>query len=276
MSDHLKAPVLGLLLLCTAVLLLADLAGHPAATAVRTASGAALGPVQRVLSGARPAELAELSAENARLRVELDARTRELRENTQIQRLLESREVGGRAVLLAGVVATEVSPLGGRSVTIDVGSRDGVGTDSTVVAAQGLVGRVVAVSPWTSDVQVLGSSESVVAVRVGAAGLLGTVGPAPPGAGAGRAGQLALATAQPGALHVGDVVTTLGSVDGRPYAAGLTVGHVVSVDPDPGRRTVTGWVEPSVHRDEVDVVAVLVSEPRDSPRPSVTTAGGEG
>ena len=274
MSEHLKPRLLGLLLVVMAVLLLADLAGHPAATAVRAASGAVLGPVQRVLSGARPSELAELRAENARLRAELDARTRELRSKVQAGELLESPEVAGRTVLVAGVVAAEVSALGGRSLTIDVGSRDGVVADSSVVAAQGLVGRVVAVSPWTSDVQVLGSSESVVAVRVGRAGVLGTVGPAPAGDGAGRTGQLALVTAQPGALHVGDVVTTLGSVGGRPYAAGLTVGRVVSVDPDPGRRTVTASVEPAVVRDEVDVVAVLVSGPRNEPRSPVEITGG--
>jgi rod shape-determining protein MreC len=276
MSDHLKPRLLGMLLVITAALLLADLAGSSVATAVRTASGAALGPVQRVLSGARPDEVARLSAENARLRLLLDSRTRELREQIETRDLLSSREARGHTVVLAGVVSTEVSPLGGRSVTIDVGSRDGVETDSTVVASDGLVGRVVAVSPWTSDVQVLGSSESVVAVRVGAAGLLGTVRPAPAGEGGEASGQLALTTVQPGALQVGDTVTTLGSAGGKPYAAGLTIGRVVSVDPDPGRRTVTGWVQPAVDRDAIDVVAVLVPQARDQPRPLTDIAGGTG
>ncbi len=63
-------------------------------------------------------------------------------------------------------------------------------------------------------------------------------------------------------------MTTLGSVDGRPYAPGITVGRVVSVDPDSGRVTVTGRVAPAVDRNSIDVVAVLVPGARDEPRPA--------
>jgi rod shape-determining protein MreC len=109
----------------------------------------------------------------------------------------------------------------------------------------------------------------VVAVRVGERGLLGTVAPVPAGSEAERAADLALSLAEPGVPQVGDVVSTLGSADGRPYAPGITVGRVVSVNPDRGRVTVTGRVAPSVERDSIDVVAVLVPEARDAPRPLV-------
>ena len=108
------------------------------------------------------------------------------------------------------------APAGPERVTIDVGSRDGVETDLTVVAADGLVGRVVAVAPWTSDVL-----------------LVGRPGPRRRGAGRGarrprrgvgdrghrcardRAGLLVLRLVERGAVAAGDAVTTLGSVGAR-------------------------------------------------------------
>ncbi|MDV3223158.1 rod shape-determining protein MreC, partial [Intrasporangium sp.] len=185
MSLRSKQRLLGILLVVTAGVLLADLAGHPAIGVVRSVSGAALGPVQRFLAGARPAEMAALSAENARLRARVDSLARQVEVLSEVRDLVGSGLATDHTVVIGQVVATELSPLGGRSVTVDVGARDGVVVDTTVVSRDGLVGRVVAVSPWTSDVQVLGADQSVVAVRVGERGLLGTVGPVPVGSGVG-------------------------------------------------------------------------------------------
>src|SRR5689334_13769497 len=159
----------------TVALLLADLAGWGVADGVRRAGGLVVGPVQRALSGVQPDELAALERENVRLRTELADAQRRAGDLGRLDDLLGSFTTAGRTLLPARVVASDLSPLGGRTVTLDVGSRDGVRADSTVVAADGLVGRVVAVAPWTCDVQVLGSAGSVVAVRVGPAGTLGTV-----------------------------------------------------------------------------------------------------
>lgn len=274
MSNRLKQRLLGSLLVVTTIIMIADLAGHPATDAARSASGAAIGPVQRFLAGAGPDEVAALAAENARLRVEADSLARQVEVLGDVRDLLGSGHTTDHTVVIGQVVATELSPLGGRSVTVDVGSRDGVAVDSTVVSHGGLVGRVMAVSLWTSDVQVLGADQSVVAVRVGERGLLGTVGPVPAGSGSDGAGQLSLSLAQPGVPSVGDHVSTLGSVGGRPYAPGITVGRVVSVDPDRGRVTVTGRVAPAVDRNSLDVVAVLVPEARGEPRPPADGPGG--
>ena len=193
----------------------------------------------------------------------------------QVRDLVGSPFVADHSVVIGQVVATETSPMGGRSVTVDVGTRDGVTVDSTVVNPAGLVGRVVAAAPWTSDVQLLGAPKSVVATRVGDRGLLGTVAPVPAG-GAGRAGELALTIVQPGLPRVGDVVRTLGSVTGRPYAPGITVGQVVAVDPNPARGTVTARVAPAVELEGIDVVAVLVPGARGEPRPLVRGGTGVG
>ena len=275
MSNQSKPRLLAFLLVATLVVLVGDLAGHPAVDAIRSAAGTVVGPAQRFLAGVRPAEVAQLSAENAELRAEADRLARQLQVLTQLEELVGAGAVKGRTAVIGQVVASEVSAVGGRSLTLDVGSHDGVVVDSTVVSAAGLVGRVVAVAPWTCDVQLIGAAQSVVAVRVGERGLLGTVAPVPVGGGGDDSTQLAITLAQPGSPQVGDRVTTLGSVGGRPYAPGITLGRVVSVDPDRGRDTVTGRVVPAVDRGSIDVVAVLIPEGRAQPRPVMSDPTGE-
>lgn len=259
----------------TVALLVADLAGWGVADSVRRTGALVLGPVQRVLSGAPRDDLASAERENARLAAVIADQQHRLDQLGRLETLLGSRSAAGRTVVGARVVATKVNGLGGRSVTLDVGSRDGVRADSTVVAADGLVGRVVDVSPWTSDVQVLGSAGSVVAVRVGPPGTLGTVSPPVPGDGQARPrGSLRLSFVQPATPVVGDVVRTLGSVDDTPYAAGIVVGTVTDVDPDRGQGSRTATVRPAVDPDAIDVVAVLVPSARSTPRPATSTGTG--
>ena len=266
-QTHQRRLLVGLVV-ATLALLGADLAGSGVATAVRGAGGAVLGPVQRALSGAPRDEIAALEAENVLLRATVADQQRRLAEQERLGELLDGATTAGHRLVAARVVASDVSPLGGRSLTIDVGARDGVTVDSTVVTAEGLAGRVVAVSPWTSDVQVLGSTGSVIGVRVGPAGTLATVGsPSSTDREARPRGSLTLSFVQPGTPVVGDVVRTLGSVDDRPYAAGIVVGTVTAVDADRGQLTRTATVRPVVDPDAIDVVAVLVPQTRVATRP---------
>ncbi len=276
MDPATRRRLLGLLVAVTVGLLVADLAGWAGADGVRRAGGAAFGPVQRALSGAPPDELARLAAENVRLREANAAQSRELEGLTGLRRLLGTEVAASHRLVGARVVATALSPLGGRSLTLDAGSRDGVVTDVTVVSADGLVGRVVAVSPWTCDVQALGSAGSVVGVRVGTAGTLGTVAASSAGSDVARArGTLVLSLVEPGAPAVGDIVRSLGSIDERPYAAGLVVGTVTAVDPDRGGATRTATVVPAVDPDAADVVGVLLPTARATPR-ATSGAGASG
>jgi len=274
-DDRARRRLLGVLVAVTLGLLAADLAGSGVTDAVRHASGVVVGPVQRVLAGASPGDLSRLEAENVRLRAVVADQQHALDDVAQVRSVLGAEALVGHAFVPGRVVGTALGPLGGRSLTLDVGSRDGVEPDSTVVAAEGLVGRVVSVSPWTSDVQMLGSTGSVVGVRVGPAGTLATV--APPGTADREVrprGSLTLSFVQPGTPVVGDLVRTLGSVDERPYAAGIVVGTVTDVDPDHGRMTPTATVRPAVDPDAIDVVAVLVPRARATPRPVQQPATG--
>ena len=274
MDDRARRRLLGVLVAATLGLLVADLAGSGVTDAVRHASGVVAGPVQRVLARAAPGELARLEAENTRLRAVVADQQHALDDTTRLRSVLGADALGGHAFVPGRVVGTALDPLGGRSLTLDVGTRDGVEPDSTVVAAEGLVGRVVSASPWTSDVQVLGSTGSVVGVRVGPAGTLATV--APPSTADREVrprGSLTLSFVQPGTPVVGDLVHTLGSVDERPYAAGVLVGTVTDVDAGNGRMARTATVRPAVDVDAIDVVAVLVPRARDTPRPVQPATG---
>jgi len=155
----------------------------------------------------------------------------------------------------------------GAGSRFDVGYRDGVTKDLTVIAGAGLVGRVIAVAAWTSDVLVVGDRDLTVGVRVGTKGWLGSVSAtAPVGAPPRAPGRLSLTLLEQGTVEVGDTVTTLGSVGGRPFIPDVPVGTVVSLDPDRGQLTVSAIVEPIVDTEALDVVAVVLSTPRSVPR----------
>ncbi|MEO7449253.1 MAG: rod shape-determining protein MreC [Humibacillus sp.] len=259
--------VLAVLVVATLALLGADLAGSSVAAAVRSAGATVLGPVQRALAASPGDELAALEAQNVLLRATVADQRRRLAEQAAVAGLLGADTTQRHRLVAARVVASGLSPLGGRSLTLDVGARDGISADSSVVTSEGLVGRVVAVAPWTADVQVLGSTGAVVGVRVGPAGTLATVGPPSSSDRESRPrGSLTLSFVQPGTPVVGDVVTTLGSLDERPYAAGIVVGTVTAVDPDRGQLTRTATVRPVVDPDAIDVVAVPVPSTRTAPR----------
>lgn len=92
-------------------------------------------------------------------------RTRE--ENERLRRLLSfAQEPPGRQVVGARVIGVRLDPKGLQLVTIDRGSGDGVGLMMPVVVAQGVVGRVHALTGGTADVLLLSDRNSSIAVRV--------------------------------------------------------------------------------------------------------------
>lgn len=251
----------------TAAALVLDLARPGAADPVRAAVAATLAPVQEVLAGWDDGEVAELSAERNALAAEVDRLRARETDAAELGALARSSTTAAvdRTLLPARVVAFAPgsSPVGGRTVTIDVGSEDGVLPDQTVVAVDGLVGRVLRVAPSSADVLLLGDPQVVVGVRFGDDGALGDVQADPaPGVPARGHGQLTLTALGDSEIEVGAQVRTLGSPDDIPYAAGLPLGEVVAVDPDRGQLGRTAVVEPFVDTDTLDLVAVVLRDDR--------------
>ena len=272
MRDTSRRRLLVVLLALTLVLLGVDVAGGPGAGQLRAAGGAAFGPVERFLSPG--ADAAGVGAAEARAGVLRDQLVAQSRESRELAALSGAPDLAGSTFLPARVVGVgRQGAAGPERVTLDLGARDGVRTDLSVVAAEGLVGRVVAVSPWTCDVLLVGSADLVVGVRVGAAGTLGSVGSGARGPQHRPAGQLSLTVVERGTVRSGDAVTTLGSVGGSPFPAGLRVGSVQDVDEAPGDLTPTASVRPAVDLTTLDVVGVLLAGPRTTPRTPSTATG---
>jgi rod shape-determining protein MreC len=270
-SDRRRNRLVALAVLGTVALVLLDLVGGPGPGLLRRGAATALGPLERVLAPAGQPAVEELQRENDRLSSELRQARLAGEDATALSALLASPATAGARVVPARVVGVGApGPQGIVRITIDVGSRDGVTADRTVVSGAGLVGRVASVAPWTSDVLVVGGPDVVVGVRVGAAGALATVG-GPAIAGTERdAGELGLSLVETGGLHVGDAVHTLGSVGGQPFVPGVLVGTVSAVQPRLGRLAPSGTVRPAVDVGSLSVVGVLLTAPRSAPRAAVT------
>jgi rod shape-determining protein MreC len=126
--------------------------------------------------------------ENSRLKSEL-AKTREeavagqeaLQENAQLRKLAKLDDSPPLAASAYEPVTARViarSPTVWRSnVSIDVGSGDGVHVDDPVISGDGLVGRIAAVEPGSSQVMLLTDHESAVSAKVLPAGVQGVVKP---------------------------------------------------------------------------------------------------
>jgi rod shape-determining protein MreC len=265
---------LGTLLLVTLLASATDLALPGSTSVLRGAAATVLGPLERAVAPDGDPRVARLTAERNELARRAAADEDAVRTARRVTALLGStpspRVVPARVVASGGAAAP-----GSRRVTIDAGARDGVTADLPVVAAGGLVGRVVATWDRTSDVLVLGDRGVTVGVRVGARGTLGSLSAtAPAGAGRRPGGRLSLTLVERGTVRVGDVVTTLGSVGGSPYPPGVRVGTVASVDPRRGQLTATASVLPAVDPTTLDVVGVLLPTARTTARTPVAGTGG--
>lgn len=243
---------------------------------MRSAAGEIFGPIEQVLAAAaRPvagvpehfADVSELRAENESLREEnlalLDqVHTFDLDRNrlTELEALLGLADQGGYQLVPARVIGLGPAQSFSRTATIDVGTHDGVTADMTVVAGEGLVGRVLRASTTTSTVLLIVDSKSTVGGRVASTSELGFAD------GGGASGddetQLALEMVDPRPLvQAGDVVATWGSEDG-PFVAGVPIGEVVGVTSAAASQSTTAVVSPFVDFTALDVVGVILP-PRD-------------
>jgi rod shape-determining protein MreC len=226
-----------------------------------------LGPAQRAVAAAAhsvaavfgrtdAAELRRLREENARLRAELTRTEGAQRRAEELDRLLALQDAGNYPLVPAQVTALGASFGFDRTVTIDAGSRDGVAPGQTVVNGDGLVGRTTRVGPFTSTVLLLTDPGFTVGARLTREGTVGLA------TGTGR-GTLTYELVEGGRVSVGDALLTTGS---QTFVPGVPVGRVVSLDPSASALVTMATVEPFVRVGALDLVGVVTSAPRDTPR----------
>jgi len=126
-------------------------------------------------------ENSRLKDELATARLKAVAGEEALQENAQLRKLLALDEDPVLAYSAYELVTGRVigrSPTAWRSsVTIDLGSGDGVHVDDPVVSGDGLVGRISAVEPGSSQVMLLTDHASSVTAKVVPPGVQGVVEP---------------------------------------------------------------------------------------------------
>lgn len=255
-----RPPLVSVLLAVALTLVLVGRSGAPLGQqvgAVRAAGRAAFGPVEAAGDGlfrpvrsmadavGRGGDLTGVRAELARARDEVRSETVRAdglqAENGRLTALLS---LDGAAAA-DGLAARVVSVAGGvgETLALDRGSDAGLAVGMPVVAAGGLVGRIVEVGPRHSTVLPLVDRASAVGVRIGASGA-GAVAEGGPG----RA--LRLELLEPSApVHAGDVAVTSGLRHSL-FPAGLAVGRVAGA---PGHLVVEAFAPPA----RAEVVKVL-------------------
>jgi rod shape-determining protein MreC len=161
-------------------------------------------------------ENVRLQSENRRLAAELNS-VEEIRlANERLRRLLEFRDSVDLPALPAQVIAVDASSWF-RTVVIDKGNSDGVREGMPVVAAEGVVGRVIRSAPRESRVLLLTDASSAVASLVQRNRTRGVV------RGQGDILTLDFALRQKD-IEVGDRIVTSGT--GGVFPKGLVIGEV--------------------------------------------------
>jgi rod shape-determining protein MreC len=199
-----------------------------------------------------------LEREVIRLRARLSSEQLSRQEYAQLAALLRLGRHDRYRIVDANVIA--VGQGYEQAVTLDVGSRDGIRPQETVLDASGLVGTVVSASPWTCTVLLATDPTAVTGVRLTASGQMGWV----TGTAEGRSGPglLRLRILGPSsALAPGQRLVTAASVGDRPYVAGVPVGVVTRVETGAGL-TGTAMVRPFAEFSALDVVGVVVTPTR--------------
>jgi rod shape-determining protein MreC len=215
-------------------------------------------------------QIETLSAENDRLRSELDTLTNDKSRVAALDALLRVSSVGGYRFVPAEVIAVGPAQDFAWTVTIDAGRNDGIEPDMTVINGQGLVGRILKTTASTSTVVLIIDSSSAVGGRIATTEEIGIV------AGTGQQDELEFQLLDPRAdVREGDALVTFGSKGGRPFAPGIPIGEVVDVTGAAGELTRTALVRPYMDASTLSIVGVVTRPPREDPRDSVLAKSSE-
>ncbi|MEY2798186.1 MAG: hypothetical protein RIS22_452 [Actinomycetota bacterium] len=205
----------------------------------------------------------ELEERNAKLEEELSRFKVATRELEQLKDVLDLAAAGRYKSVPARVIAAGSAAGFSRTIELDVGARDGVATDMTVISGAGLVGRVISASESTSIALLLDDETFKAGIRMESSGILGVI------SGTGNS-QLSLTLFDSSSeLNAGDRMVARGSSNSRPFVPGVPVGTITSVDQNSGKLTKTALVRPFVNLNSLEVVAVVTGKVRVNPRDSL-------
>lgn len=194
------------------------------------------------------------------LEVEIKQKDDLAAENERLRSLLQLKEQSRYRVLTARIIGRDPSFWFDSSI-INRGSLDGVKLNMAVVTDGGLVGRVTAVSPLTSQVDLITYNKSGVGGIVGEIGTSNALGVVN---GTSKKDLLEMKYV-PGTVdvQVGQPVFTTGQ-DGI-FPPGLKIGDIVSVVPGSATTPLQILIQPGARLNSMQEVGVLLYEPPATP-----------
>ena len=247
---------------------------QPLQSASSKATGATSGFFQQIWN------FRSTAAENEQLKERLTQTEQELHtaraavsENDRLKALLGLTEQSEIQSVPARVIARDPS-VWFNTITINRGTSSGIAVNMPVITPGGIVGRVITVSPWASQVMLITDEKAGAGAVVGQLGQSGALGSVRGRADLGVALIEMRYVSGLEKVEVNDYVTTTGQ-DGI-YPPGLNVGRVIDVKSGTATQAHQILIQPGAQLDHLEEVAVLlyrppprsVPEPSPSPSPS--------
>jgi rod shape-determining protein MreC len=241
----------------------AQVLASPFQRATSKAGGASFSLVRKIINFQNTAEENEKLKERvSTMELELKNAREAANENDRLKGILGLKEKTGYDFVATRVIARDPS-IWFNTVTIGAGSSSGIELNMPVVTGNGIVGRVIAVSPWTAQVMLITDEQAGAGAVVGQLGQSSAVGSVK---GLGQNGLVEMRYV-PGLekVEAGDFVLTTGQ-DGI-YPAGLNVGEVVEVKHGTATQPHAIYIRPGARLDQLKEVAVLLYHPPQRPAP---------
>lgn len=194
------------------------------------------------------------------LEVEVQQKEELAKENARLKELLNLKNELKYKALTAQIIGRDPSAWFD-NIVINKGSLDGVKLNMPIVNNGGLIGRVVAVSPLTAQVNLITKDKSGLGGVVGELGTSNAIGVV---SGTGKKDILEMRYV-PGTIEVkvGEIVYTTGQ-DGI-YPPGLRLGEVIEVRPGSATVPQQIFIQPTAKLYRMEEVAVLLYEPPSKP-----------
>jgi rod shape-determining protein MreC len=194
----------------------------------------------------------------SQVETELHSAQQAAAENERLKALLNLNQQSDIKNVPARVIARDPS-VWFNTITINVGSSSGIAVNMPVITGGGIVGRVITVSPWASQVMLITDEKAGAGAVVGQLGQSGALGSIKGRADLGVALIEMRYVSGLEKVENGDYVMTTGQ-DGI-YPPGLNVGRVVEVKNGTATQAHQILIQPGAQLDHLEEVAVLLYHP---------------
>ena len=271
--------LLVLLLVSSLFLITLDLRGVNLASSIRSGIATAFSPLESIASkifspvGNFTSDLKNFN--QSKKKIEQLTKENDLLKSTQIldedtvgqlsqlRNVLDLAGRGGYKVVAAKVINRGSSATFKQTITIDIGKSSGVDINMTVISDSGLVGVVKSVTSNSAIVLLMSDPTFKIGVRIAGTQSIGVV------SGQGGSTYLLQLLDATGEIKKGDVLVARGSQNGKPFVPGVPVGTVTTVQSNASSITQNADVVGISNLEQIGVVAVVTSPPKNDPRDSL-------